>query len=160
MLESFKFAIKHLMSLSKRAARTIGAIGNGRGTTPSLPPDFVPLSLVSDKTYNKMAWITGIGLKEILEKQMNKQTYVLTDQNGNGEKVTVQVEALVNDNALAIHPAGTGCYDDEDSAPILLELYNGKIRLLVWNDINCQDPTIIDLSEALEKNRVQTVDGV
>ena len=39
-------------------------------------------------------------------------------------------------------------------APILLERHDGKLRLVVWADINEQEPThIIDLSGALESNR-------
>lgn len=36
----------------------------------------------------------------------------------------------------------------------IIELYQGKLRLLVWADINREDPThVIDLSGALESNR-------
>ncbi len=44
--------------------------------------------------------------------------------------------------------AGHGC-------PVMIEHYDGVLRLLVWGDINQQDPThIIDLEGALEAKRV------
>jgi hypothetical protein len=65
--------------------------------------------------------------------------------------VTVSVE---KDNlALIVHPEGMGAWDGP-YAPILLERHQGKMRLVIWADINQQDPThIIDLSGALESNR-------
>jgi hypothetical protein len=63
------------------------------------------------------------------------------------QPVTVAIE---NHNlALIVHPKGYGVYDDDDSAPILLERHKGKLRLIVWADINSQEPThIIDLEGA------------
>ncbi len=65
--------------------------------------------------------------------------------------VTISVE---KDNlALIIHPEGMGTWDGP-YAPVLLERHEGKVRLVIWADINQQDPThIIDLSEALESKR-------
>ena len=65
--------------------------------------------------------------------------------------VTISVE---NSNlALIIHPEGMGTWDGS-YAPILLERHEGKVRLVIWADINEQEPThIIDLSGALESNR-------
>jgi hypothetical protein len=65
--------------------------------------------------------------------------------------VTVSVEK--DDLALIIHPEGMGTWDGP-YAPVLLERHDGKIRLVVWADINQHDPThIIDLSGALESKR-------
>ena len=64
--------------------------------------------------------------------------------------VTISVE---KDNlALIVHPEGMGTWDGP-YAPILLERHEGKIRLLVWANINQQEPQIIDLSGALESKR-------
>ncbi len=65
--------------------------------------------------------------------------------------VTISVEK--NNLALIIHPEGMGVWDGP-FAPVLLERHRGKLRLVVWANINQQEPThIIDLSEALESNR-------
>jgi hypothetical protein len=57
---------------------------------------------------------------------------------------------------LFIHPEGTGTADGP-YAPILLEQHEGTLMLVVWSDINQQEPThLIDLSEAMESNRRNT----
>lgn len=54
-----------------------------------------------------------------------------------------------------ICPEGYGDANSEDGEGSIvgLELYNGRLRLLVYSDINEQDPQIIDLQNALESNR-------
>ena len=71
------------------------------------------------------------------------------------QPVTVTVE---NYNlALTVHPKGYEVFDDDDSAPILLERQEGKLRLIVWADINDQEPTqIIDLEGARVDVRKET----
>lgn len=49
---------------------------------------------------------------------------------------------------------GDCCSAEGHGVPIILERYEGKLRLIVWADINKEDPThIIDLEEAREDNR-------
>jgi hypothetical protein len=69
-------------------------------------------------------------------------------------KVRIGIE---KDNlGLEIHPDGTGTYDG-NYAPILLEEHEGTLMLVVWADINQQEPThLIDLSTALESCRKDT----
>jgi hypothetical protein len=76
-----------------------------------------------------------------------------TDKPG-ASKVAIAVE---KDNlALTIHPEGTGTWDGP-FAPVLLERHEGCIRLVVWADIQQQEPThIIDLADARESNRHDT----
>jgi hypothetical protein len=58
--------------------------------------------------------------------------------------------------ALTLHPEGMGVWEGP-FAPVLLERNEGRVRLVVWADINEQDPThMIDLSDALESNRRDT----
>lgn len=70
---------------------------------------------------------------------------------GETRQVSVQVEE--NSSGLAIYPEGTGVFDGT-FAPIVLEFYDGRLRLLVWENINEQEPKIIDLSQAHESERV------
>lgn len=81
-----------------------------------------------------------------------------------GDKITINLPAVegqgetrcqlaLGRDGLTIHPEETGIYEG-DFAPILLEFYERKVRLVVWGDINNEDPThAIDLSGALESNR-------
>jgi hypothetical protein len=65
---------------------------------------------------------------------------------GGEQKVKIGVE---NGNlVLVIHPEGYGVWDG-DYAPVLLERHQGKLRLIVWADVNSEEPThVIDLSGA------------
>jgi hypothetical protein len=80
-------------------------------------------------------------------------TISLPEVDGQGETLC---QIALGKYGLTIHPEGTGVYDG-DFSPILIEQWNGKIRLIYWSDINEQDPTIVDLSSALESNRKQPI---
>ena len=71
-----------------------------------------------------------------------------------GEK-KLRVRITETPNSIDIVPEGYGDAGSEDShgIPILLEIYEGRLRLLVWNDINVEDPVIIDMEGARETNR-------
>lgn len=77
-----------------------------------------------------------------------------------GEK-KLRVRITETPNSIDIVPEGYGDAGSEDShgVPILLEIYEGRLRLLVWNDINVEDPVIIDMEEARETNRKERVGG-
>ena len=82
----------------------------------------------------------------------------LRETVGNGQGFTAVTLTIEKDGlALCILPEGMNVYGvpaDNPSGPILLERHNGTVRLLVWADINQEEPThIIDLSDALESNR-------
>ena len=57
---------------------------------------------------------------------------------------------------LWVQPVG---YGDKTSAdghgwPIGLEIWQGRLRLIIFDDINTEEPKIIDLENAAEDNRV------
>ena len=56
---------------------------------------------------------------------------------------------------LLIKVDGYGDHDSEDrhGCPVILELHEGTLRLLVWDDINIEEPTIIPLDKAAEHLR-------
>ena len=73
-----------------------------------------------------------------------------SDRTASNVAISVEKDSL----ALIVHPEGMGTWDGP-YAPILLERHEGKMRLLVWADINQQEPThVIDLSGALESSRL------
>lgn len=78
----------------------------------------------------------------------------------NSEQAATLHVAVKNedDDGIAISLAGYSTktsIEGFDDAIVFLELYDGKPRLLVWADINSEDPThIIDLSGAHESCRV------
>ena len=68
----------------------------------------------------------------------------------------VKVDLTFARGRLFLRPAGTSdklsC--DGTGWPIMLEYYDGKVQLVVWADINQEDPTHnIDLTGALESHR-------
>lgn len=84
----------------------------------------------------------------------------LIDQDDTSKTLSVLVEAPGN-GLLLLRPEGFGEKTalDGHGHPIALELYEGKVRLFVWADINQEDPThTIDLSGALESNRKEMIE--
>lgn len=72
------------------------------------------------------------------------------------EKCEIPVQLLFENGCLYLRPKGTGDLNSPDGEgfPIMLEYYDKSIRLVVWSDINQEDPThIIPLENALESNR-------
>jgi hypothetical protein len=71
---------------------------------------------------------------------------------------TVQVEVLLESDGLGLSvcPSGYGCFGCQDgtAGPIYLEVHEGRLRLLIWADINQEDPPhVIDLEKAREDCR-------
>jgi len=62
---------------------------------------------------------------------------------------------LAENDQLWIQPYGFGekCTADGEGSPIGLEIWQGRLRLIVFNDINSEDPRIIDLENARESAR-------
>jgi hypothetical protein len=67
----------------------------------------------------------------------------------------VDLDFNEGDNGLWIRPKGYGCFTDDDGYgwPILLEIWQGRLRVVVWNDIDSQAPIVIDMENARETNR-------
>jgi hypothetical protein len=68
----------------------------------------------------------------------------------------IHVEAAEEQNGLAIYPTGYGRFAcaDGTAGPIRLEVHEGRLRLIVWDDINFEDPSHeIDLEGAREDHR-------
>jgi hypothetical protein len=69
---------------------------------------------------------------------------------------SVRVEVAQEPSGLALYPAGYGlcACADGTAGPVLLELHEGRLRLVVWDDINLEEPShVIDLEGAREDHR-------
>jgi hypothetical protein len=69
---------------------------------------------------------------------------------------SVRVEVAEEPGGLALYPAGYGlcACADGTAGPIRLEVHEGRLRLVVWDDINLEDPShVIDLEGAREDHR-------
>jgi hypothetical protein len=80
---------------------------------------------------------------------------LLSDNDPSGDgRVMVRVSS--DQNWLEIRPVGYGHCEMADGygAPVFMELYQGRLRLLVNADIQRSDPThVIDLEGAQERRR-------
>ena len=70
----------------------------------------------------------------------------------------IRLETGCNDDGpyVLVRPEGSGDFGsgEGDGWPVLIEIYEGKPRVIIWSDINQEDPTHeIDLSGALEVHR-------
>jgi len=52
--------------------------------------------------------------------------------------------------SIQIEGYGECTAEPEEAYPIVLEFYEGKLQLLVWKDVNDEEPTKIDMQGALE----------
>jgi hypothetical protein len=73
----------------------------------------------------------------------------------------LRVRVAANDSAISIFPEGYGDFGSAPGhgCPVFLELYHGRLRLVVFPDINDQEPTIIDLESAREDQHVPCEEG-
>ena len=74
---------------------------------------------------------------------------------------TLRVRVTANDSAISIFPNGYGDFGSAPGhgCPVFLEFYQGRLRLVVFGDINNQEPTIIDLESAREDQHVPCEEG-
>ncbi|NLE27030.1 MAG: hypothetical protein GX625_17150 [Clostridiaceae bacterium] len=73
--------------------------------------------------------------------------------------VEIPVHLLCEHGKLWIRPRGYGdaCSEEGYGFPIALELWQGRLRLVVFSDINNEEPQIIDLEKAKESCRIDAV---
>jgi hypothetical protein len=83
---------------------------------------------------------------------MTTHTFEIDDITG---FKTLKIAVSDDSGSLTIEPCGYGDFSSQDfhGCPIFLELYEGRLRLVTYADINEQDPTIVDMENALETNR-------
>lgn len=80
----------------------------------------------------------------------------LVDADEGYEDVHQRIRLAASRHGISLLAEGYGDYSSENGsgAPVHLELYQGELRLLVWADINAEEPThIIPLGGAQENHR-------
>jgi len=84
----------------------------------------------------------------------------LTDQLDTTDR-TVDVRVSIDNQVLFIRPNGYGdsCSMDGRGCPVVIEIADGELRIVVWGDINSEEYThIISLEGAREDRRVEDGD--
>jgi len=89
------------------------------------------------------------------EKQVTE--YAITEQCSDSLLPSkIKVKILSEGGQIWIQPEGYGekCIADGEGLPIGIEIWQGRLRLVVFNDINSEEPQIIDLENAKKTCRV------
>ena len=87
-------------------------------------------------------------------------TILLQEQSSDEPERMITVKFLSEAGKLWLHPEGYGDKTSQDGCgyPIGLEIWEGRLRLIVFDDINREDPQILDLQKASESCRVEEGD--
>lgn len=81
---------------------------------------------------------------------------IIRDQSGTDDKIKLTVSIMKHGMIVYAEGYGDKCSEAPHGSPLVVELYEGKLRAIIWSDINQEDPThIIDLSGAMESKRVK-----
>lgn len=77
-------------------------------------------------------------------------------QDAIGDEHDIKCLTKIRSNKILVHAYGYGSkHLDNDSYPIMIENYEGVLRVIIWADINQEDPThIISLLGARVENRI------
>ena len=105
--------------------------------------------------------LEGQLVKSVDSMNTESFTVMLQEQSSEEPERTIKVKLLSEAGKLWIRPDGYGDKTSADGCgyPIGLEIWEGRLRLIVFDDINCEDPRIIDLERARENCRVETDDS-
>ena len=71
--------------------------------------------------------------------------------------ISTKIQLSPGDNLIMIGADGYGenTSEDGDGSPIVIEYHEGQFRVLVWSNINEEEPThVISLEDARESNRI------
>ena len=84
-----------------------------------------------------------------------RKTFTIKEQYPDMASQETKINILSECGQIWIQPQGYGekCSADGEGYPIGIEIWQGRLRLIVFTDINEEDPQIIDLEKAKESCR-------
>ncbi|MCP4707032.1 MAG: hypothetical protein GY869_00275 [Planctomycetes bacterium] len=87
-------------------------------------------------------------------------TIMLKEQCADSPERQIEVRLLYASGQLWIQPEGYGdkCSADGHGTPVGLEIWQGRLRLILFDDINEEAARFIDLEKARETTRQEEVD--
>jgi hypothetical protein len=89
---------------------------------------------------------------------MPEKTYTVTieEQCSDAPSVEIRVDILSEGGKIWIRPEGYGdmCSLDNEGWPVGMEIWEGRLRLIIFDDINTEEPRFIDLEKAKESCRL------
>jgi len=120
---------------------------------------FDSLFQVGDQTwqYDGLRWVRLVPMET-----KTRYTVQLVDSSveQGGFSISAKIQLSPNDNLVMIGAGGYGenTAEDGDGFPIVIEYHEGQFRVLVWSDINDEEPThVISLEKARDSARVPEV---
>ena len=93
-----------------------------------------------------------------MESSETKTTeFAIKEQCPDVPPVEIKVNILSEGGQIWIQPNGYGekCAMDDEGFPVGIEIWQGRLRLIIFDDINREDPQIIDLEKARETARMR-----
>ena len=99
-------------------------------------------------------------MEKYCENQFSKEaTKILTirEQCPESPFTEIKTTILSEGGKIWIQPQGYGdkCSADGAGWPIAIEIWQGRLRLIVFDDINEEEPQIIDLEKSKESCRLE-----
>jgi hypothetical protein len=101
-----------------------------------------------------MVGFKGVNMSKYKGYPTKINAQILNQETGEYHDVTFKVDG----DAITIHIEGYGDYysTDEASEPIMIDISGGKLNVILWGDVNGQDPThVIDMEGARKEKRVE-----
>jgi len=90
----------------------------------------------------------------------NSFTMTLNEQCADSPERRIEVKLTSENGQLWLQPEGYGDKGTADGhgAPVGLEIWQGRLRLIVFEDINEEEARIVDLEKARETARQEGVE--
>jgi len=86
-----------------------------------------------------------------MAKRKNKARFVLEDGLIAGNRLAGSIEVTPRGVFLSFDGYGEKCAAEGCGQPVMVEFYEGKLRLIAFGDINSEEPTyVIDMNGAAE----------
>ena len=85
----------------------------------------------------------------------NNYTIVIKEQCSDSKPTEIKVNVISESGQLWIQPEGYGekCVIDGEGYPVGIEIWQGKLRLIIFDEINSEEAKTIDLDNAKESRR-------
>ena len=116
--------------------------------------DFIENELLAGKP-DEMKHMGRHHKNNLCKKEIFK-TVTIKEQCPDASPVEIRVNILSEGGQIWIQPQGYGekCAMDGHGYPVGIEVWQGRLRLIVFDDIDREDPQIIDLEKAKESRRL------
>ena len=84
----------------------------------------------------------------------------LIDSTNSEKQIPLTIESVNGQLLIKPFEYGEQCSKDGYGHPVLIEVYQGELRVIIWSDINQEDSThIISLEGAKEDKRIDEEDA-